>query len=559
MVLSLDPDAVLRLRWDGVPTEQQVKLARSIPGAKQIAGGYCWGYWGETARIICSAFGLNGSDQARLGKARLGWAGHVEAWSREGWTWVDEDRLDQIEWRSRTELRPHQRAFKAWRRGAGRDGLFHPGCLLEAGLGLGKTLSAIEEILELIQHRPNAQTLVLTRNSLIETTWAQQFEQHAPWVPYILLNGKRAQRAALLLKQPEMGFACVWIHSHEDLLRASVAKQLAELDWDMIVIDETAAFRTASAQRTGRLTGYQAKPLTAPYRLGLSGLPMIKSAADLYPVLRWLGAPTGNKAQFLERFMAVNPRTHEVWLHDAEGLRSLLDCYRFQVPKSAVLSIPRAWHYERIQLKPWQRALYKKIQRQLQSVDPELLISSRLEELLRLAQVTAGFEGDRYRWDNAKLEHLIAKILPELDEEQAIIWVRFRSEALGVASRLINAGYNAGAYTGAQRDDVNRDVYRSFTAGHSQFFVSTLAKGALGLNLPMASAMVYLSRGLGDSEGWTQSLERNARLSTTHQALNVFVPEAEDSIDQKITQILGDDLHAAAQLTALDVREVLGR
>src|SRR5262249_17817810 len=177
--------------------------------------------------------------------------------------------------------------------------------------------------------------------------------------------------------------AAVLIHSHEAL--PAMGRILAGYEWDMLIVDETAAFRTAGAQRTSRLTaGASARPpkqpLTAPYRLGLSGLPMIKSATDLYPVLRWLGAPTGNKAQFLERFMAQNPMKHELRLRDPEGLKSLLDCYRFQVPKSAVLQIPRAWHYEKIELNPWQRALYAKIQKQLKDLDDEELAGSRLEE-----------------------------------------------------------------------------------------------------------------------------------------------------------------------------------
>lgn len=797
--LTLEPHAVLRLSWDGVPTQEQVDAARAIPGARAVQGGYEWGWWPETAGAVINRLNARWETSP--------WQVGAPLFGDEGWTWVDPDRVAAVEWRSPTSPRPHQLAFKAWRRGGGRDGLYHPGCLLEAGLGCiagsaivhvscagkgfpltiaelytrfhrgrlprygghqwdpgipmkvralvdgelrqhdlvdvldkgvqdtvrvwfesgralqctpdheimtpsgwqaarnlcgqqvlvngkfidddgyvrvwmpnhprwpeqyayehvlvmeahlgrsilwpeqvhhknenrsdnrvenlevltssehhkahrswrrlhgshggkggevtflphvdrvvaiepagpvrvydlvmasphhnfvadgvvvhncGKTLSAIEEMLELLVHRPQARILVLARNSLLETTWGPQLEQHAAGLPYLLLNGPRSQRVIRLraLAGTRTTYPIVCVHSYEDLPGAtkdggSMGKVLASLDWDMIVVDETAAFRTAGAQRTGRLTGYQARPLTAPYRLGLSGLPMVKQATDLYPGLRWLGAPVGNKGQFMERFMKLNPYTQELSLGDADGLRSLLDCWRFQVPKSAVLRIPRAWHYERIDLKPWQKALYRKIQKQLRDVDAEEFLGSRLEELLALAKVTAGFDGDHYRADNAKLEHLTAKILPEIGEDQAIIWVRFREEAFGVSDALRGAGYSALPYTGAQSDDMNRAAYDHFTEGGTQFFVSTLAKGAIGLNLPQASAMVYQTRDF-DTEGYLQSLERNARLTTTHAALNVVVIEADNTIDQKITQILGDDAHAAAQLTALDIHEVLG-
>jgi hypothetical protein len=386
----------------------------------------------------------------------------------------------------------------------------------------------------------------------METVWAEQIEQHAAGLPYTVLNMPRARRLTALeaLKGPRVA-----IHSHEDI--PALGGALSALDWDLIVIDETGRFRNASAQRTGRMTGFQARPLTAPFRLGLSGLPMIKSATDLYPVLRWLGAPTGNKHQFVERFMYQQPYSQELRLRDEAGLRSLLDCWRFQVPRSSVLDLPRAWHYERVQLLPWQRALYRKLQRELRGLDAEPS-ENVLVELLRLAQVTAGLEGERYRYDNAKLAHLVEKLLPELGEEQVVIWTRFQQEALGVLNRLRTLGKSAVAYTGGHSDSLNVDAYKDFTAGRSQYFVATLAKGSMGLNLPMAQAMVYLTRDF-DTEAWAQSLERNARLSTTHSSLNVFVVEAENSIDQKVTKVLGDDLHEAARLTTLDVAEVLGR
>lgn len=541
-VLTLEPDARLRLRWSDVPTEQQIRIAKTIPGAREIQDGFEWGWWERTAREITGRLGANYDWKI------LADGGGLTA--PEGWTWTDPDA--RVEWRSPTPPRPHQLAFKAWRRGAGIDRLWRPGCLLEAGLGTGKTLSAIEEMLELLQHRPRARILVLCLNSLIETTWATQIAQHAPGLHHVLLNGPRKNRTSVMPAVWPWNKPIVFIHSIEDL--PGYGKELANYEWDMIVIDETSMFRTAGAKRTGRLTGYQARPLTAPFRLGLSGLPMIKQATDLYPLLRWLGAPVGNKQDYLERFMVQIPNTHELKLADEGGLRSLLDAWRFQVPKSAVLRIPRSWHYERIQLAPWQRALYKEVQKELRERDAEELASTRLEELMGLAKVTAGFGAAGYQPDNAKLDHLVNKIVPRLGDDQAIIWVRFREEAIGVIQRLPHAV----AFTGALDAEANRSAYLDFTEGRAQFFVSTLSKGARGLNLPMARHMIYLTQDF-DTDLVVQSRERNVRLTTQHDNLTVTIVEAEGSIDQKVSEVVGDDVRAAARLTSLDVEEVLGK
>lgn len=543
-ILTLEPDARLQLRWSDVPTEQQLRTAKAIPGARAIQNGVEWGWWQRTAAEIVSRLGASYNTEIFMPAG--------DAYGPEGWTWTDPDA--RVEWRSPTPPRPHQLAFKAWRRGAGMDGLWHPGCLLEAGLGTGKSLSSLEEMLELTVHRPRARVLVLCLNSLIETTWATQAAQHAPGLPCVTLNGPRKSRMNIFheLDMPPGTYPILAIHSIEDL--PGYGKELANYEWDMIVIDETSMFRTAGAKRTGRLTGYQARPLTAPFRLGLSGLPMIKQATDLYPLLRWLGAPVGNKQDYLERFMVQVPNTHELKLADEAGLRSLLDAWRFQVPKGAVLRIPRSWHYERIQLAPWQRKLYKDVQRELAQRDAEELASTRLEELMRLAKVTAGFDETSYRPDNAKLDHLVNKVAPRFGDEQAIIWVRFREEAIGVIQRLPYAV----AFTGALDAEANRSAYLDFTEGRAQFFVSTLSKGARGLNLPMARHMVYLTQDF-DTDLIVQSRERNVRLTTLHENLTVTIVEAEDSIDQKVSEVVGDDVRAAARLTSLDVEEVLGR
>lgn len=489
----------------------------------------------------------------------------------------------RLSWRSPTSPHSHQIAFKSWRRGGVPGDVKHIACLYEAGLGLGKTLSAIEEILELLKHRPRAQILVLARNSNLHTVWADELQRHAPGLPFTILDGKRTDRRSVLeLDQAQQG--AVWVHSREDLPGklpdgTTMGKLLSSFDWDMVVVDECAGFRTASAKRTRFLTG-QRHPTTkewdaglnADYKMAMSGLPVIKGAADLYPILRWLGIWPGTKAEFQQAFLFLDERGQEIMVKDLAGLRGLLASCRFQVPKNTVLNIPRTWRYDRLQMPAWQRASYKRIQNELKTnftdadgVVHEGIIRSRLTELLRLAQVTAGFEAiDRERWnwrdDNVKTQHLLQVIMPELQGQRTILWGVFQPEVENLTRLLNKSGYAAVSYygSGPQRDKENQCAWARWKGGGAKVFVSTLAKGSLGLNLPEASAMVFHSRDF-NTEYFTQGLERNARLTTTHGHLAVVVEEVEDSVDEKVTQVLGDDLHLAASLTSVNLKEVLGR
>jgi SNF2 domain-containing protein/helicase-like protein len=482
-----------------------------------------------------------------------------------------------IEWRSPTRPHWHQYEFKRWRRGQ-VDGQVHENVLLEAGLGLGKSLSGIEEILELITHRSAAQVLVLARHSNLRTVWEDQLKTHAPNLKYIILDCPRVKRQALLDSTPS-DEPIVWVHDREDL--PAFGKILAGYEWDMIVIDECAGFRTASAARTKLLTNYRQPRLDADFKLAMSGLPMIKHATDLYPILRWLGAwrvqrpngswKPGNKQEFINRFLIVDGRGQELVVKDPVGLTKLLNSCRYQVPKSAVLNIPRSFRYDRLKLPDWQQKSYNFIRRELKVrlTNPETgrleeaPITSRLTEMLRLCQVTAGFEAlDQERWiwhdDNVKTRHLIDVVMPELDGEKAIIWTAFHVECSNV-TRLINAaGYRAVAYYGgSERNRQNQEGYDLFKSGKADVFVSTLAKGSAGLNLPEASVMTYHSR-TPDTEAVLQSLDRNYRLTTQHAHLSVIILEAENTFDERISEIIGDDTHKASQFTSISLESVLG-
>lgn len=562
--LSLTPWGVLELRHDSPLPVEVADALKAIPGRRSAPGGYSWGWWSEVADRI-AALGAFQIDEA-IGSVR---SLASSARERHQMTYTTSPP-DWLTWKAATTPYPHQWAFKWWRRGGGLDRQLHPKCLLEAGLGTGKTLTGIDEALEVVRHKPRAQILVLARHSNLQTVWGEQIPQHAKGlIDWCILDGTRKERAELL-ERIGRGAPTIWVHSHEDL--PAMGELLASLDWDMILVDESSRFRTAGAGRVARLTGaYGRRTLDADVKIAMTGMPVIKQATNLYPTLRWLGAPTGTKAEFQERWVVVDGYGRELALKDPEGLNGLIDTVRFSIPKQSVLSVPRTFHYERVPLTTKQRATYKRIQKELKTrfVSPEgeiaeAEIETHLSELLRLAQVTAGIEAidaERWNWDerNAKTRHLLEVILPELTNEKIIVWGVFRPEVESLRRLIAKTGRQAVSFygSGATRDPENQRSYDLWKEGKADVFVSTLAKGSHGLNLPEASTMIFHSRDF-NTENWVQGLDRNYRLTTTHANLHVVVLEAEGTIDQKVTKVLGDDIRKASQLTSADVRDMLG-
>lgn len=539
-----------------VALDEATKL---IPGRRKVADGWEWGYSPEVLERLAWAGVPATEEAARL----LAWTRSMPPDDPSRATATVEVPGD-LPWRSRTPGREHQYRFKWWRRGGGLDRRLHHSCLLEAGKGVGKTLMAIEEMLELLERRPDPHILVLARNSNLVTVWGEQMDEHAPGVPYEVLRGTRVLRAAKLAERRP---GTVYIHNHEDL--PAMGDTLSALAWDLVVLDETSRFRSASAARVRLLTGASKRPLRADTKLALSGSPVIKRTVDLYPTLKWLGAPVGSKRDFADRFIIEGDHHEELAIKDLDGLLSLLGAWRFVIPKGTVMNLPRAWHYERVALKPWQRQSMVRIQADLRSqfVAPggsiiEKAIQNHLGIELRLTQVTAGFEAidtEHFNWrdDNAKTEHLLNNVLPDFEGEQVILWGHYRPEIDNLERLTRAAGWRPVKFYGGHGDAENEAAYLDFRDGRANLFIANTAKGAHGLNLPHAHTMVYYTR-TADTESWEQSLERNARLTSDGSLLNVVVLEAEGTVDQRITRILGDDMHRASQVTSLDVAYMLG-
>lgn len=562
--VTIAPDGEIHVPIaDWYVTPQMDVATRAIPGRHYAQQGRAWA-WGYSREVLMrlTALGLTLAPEAT---ALLAAPTVVRAPNQR--TPVRHPFPDTLAWRAATPGREHQREFKWWRRGGGLDGRMHPTAFLEAGKGTGKTLSAIEEILELLARR-DARVLILARNSNLVTVWLEQITRHAPdLLPLtVILNGPRRRRLEML---HEMRSAPrVFVHNHEDL--PAMGRALADETWELVIVDETSRFRTASAGRVRHLTGASAKKIDAPFKLALSGSPMIKRYTDLYPAMKWLGAPVGSKQAFIDRFLMVDLETGEQFLKDA-SLHALLDTYRFCIPKGTVLNLPRAWHYERVTLNAWQQDAYRRVRRELRTIFVDAAgtvigqreITIRLTEMMRLAQVAAGFEAidtEHFNWrdDNPKTRYLLEEVLPEFRGEKVILWAHYQAEIQNLARLTAAAGWKPVTYYGGNAEADNDAHYQAFKFGDADLFIANTGKGAHGLNLPDASTMVYYTRTF-DTESWSQSLDRNVRLDTDPDAnLNIVVIEAADTVDQLITRVLGDDLHRAASITSLDVAYELG-
>lgn len=150
--------------------------------------------------------------------------------------------------------------------------------LLLDDMGLGKTATAIMAA-DLI----GARKILVVCPAVVRTGWEDEFVTWQKIERPIRAVGGR------LLAAPGHGVTVV---SHAALADAvSVAALRAGAPYDLVIVDEIHELRNFDAARTRAMYGEQALFRTASYFWGLTGTPVVNSAADLWP---FAAGPLGN-------------------------------------------------------------------------------------------------------------------------------------------------------------------------------------------------------------------------------------------------------------------------
>jgi len=164
-------------------------------------------------------------------------------------------------------LRDYQRRGVAWLQALAELGF---GALLADDMGLGKTLQAIALLAGRRDGRPH---LVVCPTSVVGN-WERELARFAPALPVARYHGP--ERAAYGLDGLKPGTVAVTSYG---LLRRD-ATRLAEVDWDVVVLDEAQQIKNQAAQ-----TARAAKRLRALARVALTGTPVENRLSELWSIM----------------------------------------------------------------------------------------------------------------------------------------------------------------------------------------------------------------------------------------------------------------------------------
>lgn len=150
-----------------------------------------------------------------------------------------------------------------------------PHCGLFLDMGLGKTVSTLTALQELIDDCEISRVLVVAPKKVAEATWSTEAQKwdHLQALTVVKVLGTEKQRCAALAQKAD-----VYVTSRDNFVWL-VGKYGGQLPFDVLVIDELTSFKSAKSQR------FKAMRIAVPSVkrvIGLTGTPAPNGLIDLW-------------------------------------------------------------------------------------------------------------------------------------------------------------------------------------------------------------------------------------------------------------------------------------
>jgi len=399
--------------------------------------------------------------------------------------------------------------------------------LLADDMGLGKTVQAIAALRVLLHQRRIASALIVTPVGVLGQ-WRTELRRWAPELRVSTVHGVPSDR-----NWQWQAPAHLYLTSYETL-RADFTENphapVARL-WDVVVLDEAQKIKNPAAELSR-----VCKRLRRRRQWALTGTPLENGADDLTSILDFVDPAAGRE---LHHFLA------------AADLRDILRRVQLRRRRGDVLHDlpPKLVSEIVLPLTPNQRASYERAAREgiieLRQLGARVQIQNVLDLIVRLRQICNVCPETG---ESSKLGDLRERLaILAAEGHKALVFTQFANAANGARAIAARLGPSALAYTGdltpAARDAILERFRRDprLTA-----LVLSMRAGGQGLNLQEASYVVHFDR------WWNPAVEaqaeaRSHRMGQRHP-VNVYVYTCQDTIEERVEQILRDKRRLFAEL-----------
>ena len=406
-------------------------------------------------------------------------------------------------------------------------------CALFLDMGMGKSVSTLTAITDLIDGFAARRVLVIAPLRVCNSVWAQERDKwsHLKGLRVSVCTGSERKRIAGLSVDAD-----IYVINRENI--AWLVKTLGKKwDFDTVVIDESSSFKSAASQRFKALKKVIAD---TDHMVLLTGTPSPNGLLDLWSQLylidfgQRLGRTmTGFKQRFFEAdYMGYkfSPR------HGSDKkIHSLISDCVMHMSAEDYLSLPERIDIDEIVKMPAQvRKSYIDLEKELLAQLPdgeeiEAINAATLANKLMQYSNGAVYTGQDRNWKelhNSKLDAL-AEIIDDNPQENILVSYNYKFDLERLLKRFPDAE--------VLKND--QDVIDRWNKGEIKMLLAHPASAGHGLNIQSGGSMIVWF-GLN----WSLELYQqfNARLHRQGQSKPVRIVHilSEDTIDQRVAAVL---------------------
>ena len=433
------------------------------------------------------------------------------------------------------ELRDYQMEGFVWLARLSHWGV---GACLADDMGLGKTIQALAVILT---RAPNGPTLVVAPTS-VGMNWMSETEKFAPTLRPIQLGnlvGTAIQKKRAELLDTLEPFDLV-VCSYGLLQQKEVAKLLAQVEWETIVLDEAQAIKNFATQRSKA-----AMTLRGQFKLITTGTPIENHLGELWNLFRFINPGLlGSLEQFNHKYAYLIERAQD--LPTRNRLKKLIQPFILRRTKTQVLEElpPRTEIVLQVELSQEEMAFYEALRREalkkLEESDAEAGQKHLqvLAELMKLRRACCNSRLVLPQSDtpSSKLR-VFGEVLEELLENhhKVLVFSQFVDHLHLLRDFLEEHQYSYQYLDGSTPAKRRKERVDAFQAGEGDVFLISLKAGGTGLNLTAADYVIHMD------PWWNPAVEDQAS-DRAHRIgqqrpVTIYRLVAQHTIEEKIVEL----------------------
>jgi len=437
-------------------------------------------------------------------------------------------------------------------------GLTHDAFLLGDEPGLGKTLQVIQ--LAAFRKKEINRCLIICGINGLKFNWLDEIHLHSTEKAKIigskinrkgkLVEGTTKERLEDLEHLSDDFFLITNIETlRNDDIRDKLSSLIKEKEIGMVAIDEAHAIKNGRSKQ-----GKAIRWLHPPYKIAMTGTPLINKPVDLYNVMNWLGAISYHKEtyhDFKHRYCYVDRFGSIIGYKNKQELSKRLQTIMIRRKKEEVLGLPeKVYSTSYVELTGEQLSLYEKTKKGiLERIDgkgnkEEKRIENPLELINRLRQLTTHPQTFHPTLTaNAKSNRVLELITEKIENGEKVIVFSYWKEPILHLSKLLHT-FKPAIVTGDFPSSHRQKQVTLFQENKDcQVILGTIDALGTGYTLTKAQTVIFLDNPWTSAKK-TQAEDRAHRIGT-NASVNIITMIAKNTIDEKIAHLLDEKAQLA--------------